>query len=449
MEYGNNSMNKFVKFKLFKKLSIIFSVLSLIFLFFIYSSIGVFLFCVSLLCFIIFLILMIVNKESVQERKEREQAEREEQIESKIKLLQPLIATCNSYIPQVSNLSLESYSISLVGKKIVFGNQKNYSGNIDEYKNTIIFYKNFFEVHDNFSSFTVFYNSIISLSIDKSSYGAILIHIYCYGGEFYGRSDKYIHSRELDNIEIEFEYADRAEEIWMIIKNIEELALQNKLKERENIMRRIENLPMYLVIPNQTQDIINSLEDMPEIHIARVNKSFNKDFLTSFVTICIETTGLDPDLGDEIIELSAIKYINNKPKEKFYTLICPKTKNNSVAEINGITIDMLVNAYSISSVRQSFEDFVGDNPIVGYNIIFVLKFLFVYGFNALFTTRRKYFDVYQYVRGLDNYDFGGDYKLNNVCAMFQIQILENRSLYKCYAIGELFDDVLEVIGKTE
>lgn len=442
-------MNKFVKFKLFKKLSITSAVLSLIFLFFIYSNIGIFLFCVSFFSFILFVILMMVNKESEQERNERELAEREEHNKSKIRQLQPIIAACNSYIPQVSNLFLDSYGISLVGKKIVFGNQKNYSGNMNEYKNAIIFYKNFFTVHDNISSFTVFYDSIISLSIDKSSNGDILICIYYYGGEFYGRSDKYIHSRKLDNIEIEFEYADRAEEIWMIIKNIEELALRNKLKERENIIQRIENLPTYLVIPNQAQDVINSLEDMPEIHITRVSKSFNKDYLTSFVTICIETTGLEPDLGDEIIELSAIKYINNKPKEKFSTLICPKIKNNLAGEINGITVDMLLNAYSISSVRQSFEDFVGDNPIVGYNIIFVLKFLFVYGFNALFTTRRKYFDVYQYVRGLDNYDFGGDYKLGNVCAMFQIQIPENGSLYKCYAIGELFDDVSDVIGKTE
>ena len=95
-----------------------------------------------------------------------------------------------------------------------------------------------------------------------------------------------------------------------------------------------------------------------------------------FITIDIETTGLDPE-KDEILEIAAIKYIENNEAEIFSRVVKvqnPLTKE--ISELTGITDDFLLkNGVDIETALKDFWDFVGRAKLVGYNISFDMSFL--------------------------------------------------------------------------
>ena len=95
-----------------------------------------------------------------------------------------------------------------------------------------------------------------------------------------------------------------------------------------------------------------------------------------FITIDIETTGLDPE-KDEILEIAAIKYIENNEAEIFSRVVKvqnPLTKE--ISELTGITDDFLLkNGMDIETALKDFWDFVGRAKLVGYNVSFDMSFL--------------------------------------------------------------------------
>lgn len=127
---------------------------------------------------------------------------------------------------------------------------------------------------------------------------------------------------------------------------------------------------------------------MPEIIISFGTTSVNKDrpnrgkslliLPDTYVAIDIETTGFDT-LFDEIIEVAAIRYVNNLEVARFQSLIKPK---NSVGEfietLTGITNNMLVAAPALESVLPKFREFVGSDLLVGHNVNFDVRFIYDY-----------------------------------------------------------------------
>ena len=115
------------------------------------------------------------------------------------------------------------------------------------------------------------------------------------------------------------------------------------------------------------------LVTMPDVKYASVGKAFNKDTLTRFVVVDTETTGLRASDG-KIVQLSAVKYVDWEPVEKWDTLINPGNVEieAEAARVNGLSNEMLVGKPTIEEVSQSFTEFVGDSPVVGYNLPFDL-----------------------------------------------------------------------------
>ena len=71
----------------------------------------------------------------------------------------------------------------------------------------------------------------------------------------------------------------------------------------------------------------------------------------------------------EIIEIAAIKYINNIEIDRFVTFVKPyELINEEITELTGITNEMVENAPRISSILPDFLSFIGDNVLVGHNI---------------------------------------------------------------------------------
>lgn len=105
----------------------------------------------------------------------------------------------------------------------------------------------------------------------------------------------------------------------------------------------------------------------------------NRKFLPGYVTFDIETTGLDPENGDEIIEIAAVKVMHGKVVDTFTSFVKPTKKIPAkITKITGITNQDVSNQPSINKVLPKFHQFVGNNTLVAHNAPFDKKFLEFY-----------------------------------------------------------------------
>lgn len=104
-----------------------------------------------------------------------------------------------------------------------------------------------------------------------------------------------------------------------------------------------------------------------------MNKNLDEIEFTIFDT---ETTGLEPQSGDRIVEIAAIRF---KAKERigtFQSLVNPHRPISQAAfAVNKITAQMLQDAPDITAVLPKFLDFVKDSCLCSYNAGFDLEFL--------------------------------------------------------------------------
>jgi DNA polymerase-3 subunit epsilon len=97
-----------------------------------------------------------------------------------------------------------------------------------------------------------------------------------------------------------------------------------------------------------------------------------------FTVVDTETTGLDPDAGDEIIAIGAVRIVNGRilKKEIFDSLINPRRSiSEQSRSVHGITSAMLRAMPTIDEVLPRFHRFVEDTVIVGHNVAFDMRFL--------------------------------------------------------------------------
>ncbi len=104
-------------------------------------------------------------------------------------------------------------------------------------------------------------------------------------------------------------------------------------------------------------------------------------FPQEYCIVDIETTGLNAGY-DDIIEIGAIKYVDGVVIDTFDSLLQPKCRHyhyyvsRFITELTGITNAMLEQAPPSEEVLFSFQQFLGDSIIVGYNVNFDVNFLY-------------------------------------------------------------------------
>ena len=102
----------------------------------------------------------------------------------------------------------------------------------------------------------------------------------------------------------------------------------------------------------------------------RTNELFD-----SYVVFDIETSGLNPH-KDKIIEIGAVKYINNEKTEEFSYLIDPEINiSEIITRVTGLTDKDLKGQKKIEEVLPLFLDFIEDLPIIGHNVRFDYDFI--------------------------------------------------------------------------
>lgn len=215
-----------------------------------------------------------------------------------------------------------------------------------------------------------------------------------------------------------------------------------KVAERKELFNKTK-LAMDEVNCNKSNIIFKkrNLKDMPLYQFSKITKKSSKDLFRNFIVLDVETTGLSAK-NDEILEICAIKFKDYAPIEYMSTLVKPKKEiAEEITKINSITNEMIENSPTISEIIDSFSEFIKGYNIVGYNLEFDLKFLYVNNLE-IFEEKRKFFDVLELARKVIKYDYIADYKLKTVCDYLDLyRDDEHRAISDALATGILFRDL--------
>jgi DNA polymerase-3 subunit epsilon len=118
-------------------------------------------------------------------------------------------------------------------------------------------------------------------------------------------------------------------------------------------------------------DLFQQLGQIPELENRKLAE-------LTFTVFDLETTGLHPDEGDEIIAVGAFRIVNCRllHDECFEQLINPQRSIPwTSVKIHGIHPEMLEGQPTINEVLPRFHDFAKDTILVGHNAAFDMRFL--------------------------------------------------------------------------
>ena len=218
--------------------------------------------------------------------------------------------------------------------------------------------------------------------------------------------------------------------------------------EFECMMRSIPRVHIEL----QNEKVLRKQELLtPFEKTALITKHTAKQEVSNFVVIDTETTGIRTG-GNDIIEVSAIKFENFVPVSMFTTLLKPrKPIPEDATRVNGITDEMVQNAPAFAQIKSALEAFVGDYPIVAHNAEFDVKFLHVSGMD--FRQGAVFYDTLELSR-MHIRDYDGtklpNYKLATVCDECCIYFDgAHRSSADALATGLLFVEIVKAVFEKD
>ena len=95
------------------------------------------------------------------------------------------------------------------------------------------------------------------------------------------------------------------------------------------------------------------------------------------IVLDTETTGLDPESGDRIVEIGAVELVNHMPTGRTYhQYINPeRTMPQEAFEVHGLSDEFLADKPKFAAIAGEFMEFIGDSRLVIHNAAFDMKFL--------------------------------------------------------------------------
>ena len=158
----------------------------------------------------------------------------------------------------------------------------------------------------------------------------------------------------------------------------------------------------------------------------------------NYTVIDLETTGLSA-VYDEIIELAGLKVKDGIVVDEFQQLIKPLVPiSNFITEMTGISNEMVEHAPDISNMIGEFIDWIGDDVVVGHNVLFDINF--IYDASALILGKsfsNNYINTIRIAKKLVK-DLPR-YRLCDLCDYYGIKTEgAHRALCDCMMTNELF-----------
>lgn len=201
-------------------------------------------------------------------------------------------------------------------------------------------------------------------------------------------------------------------------------------------VNQLENVHRFEAYKTDTEYERKSSLLFPRYPLIEIRRGFDKNKIKSFVAFDTEATGLQQD-DDRIIQLSAVRFVDEKPVEYYDTFVNPLMPiSYGAKQVTDITDAMLKDAPVFSEIADSFKEFVKDDPLVGYYIKFDLRMLWTHGLDLV--TNHTIYDAQWYVFNLLPKGYLFDRKLSTVASHLGITFPAHDSLGDAYATGEIF-----------
>lgn len=165
------------------------------------------------------------------------------------------------------------------------------------------------------------------------------------------------------------------------------------------------------------------------------------------IVLDTETTGMDPEEGDRLVEIGAIEVVNQVPTGRTYhQYINPEREIPADAvAVHGITNEKVKDEPVFSEIYADMIEFIGDGIIVAHNAEFDMKFIN----HELKTVGHPPYSKKQVVDSLAlaRAKFpGSPASLDALCRRFDIDLSE-RELHGALLDAQLLADVyLELLG---
>ena len=191
-----------------------------------------------------------------------------------------------------------------------------------------------------------------------------------------------------------------------------------QIKQSELYLKLFSNINRYDFSKELSNDFLLKLKRKKDVdYDSFMKKGTTKVRPENFVVFDLETTGFNPKYN-EIIEIGAIRFVNDVPTEIFHTLVKPKKKiTEKITSITGISNQMVQDKKSIEEIIPFFIDFIGEDVLVAHNssfdISFILENTYKLGYKKM---KNKVIDTLALARrNIRDYDLinNCDEKLNN------------------------------------
>ena len=167
----------------------------------------------------------------------------------------------------------------------------------------------------------------------------------------------------------------------------------------------------------------------------------------NYVAFDIETTGLNPKY-DKIIEIGAVRVREGEPVETFSTFVNPaKSLPARIVELTGIRDADVAAAPYIDEILEPFLSFVGDDVLLGHNILFDYSFV-----KKAAVNQKKAFEK----QGIDTLRIAKRFlnelesrQLGFLCDYYQIALEAHRALNDAVAAHRLYRVLAREYGGQE
>lgn len=161
------------------------------------------------------------------------------------------------------------------------------------------------------------------------------------------------------------------------------------------------------------------------------------EYPDDYVVFDIETSGLIPN-KDKIIEIGAVKYINNKKVDEIDYLIDPKINLEPIiTKVTGLKDSDLKGKSSIEEVLPIFINFISDYPVIGHNISFDIDFI-NYNLRKIHKKEinNKVIDTL-FLSRITIYDIK-NHRLKTLKEYLKLDYGSHRSICDCYTCNEVY-----------
>lgn len=163
--------------------------------------------------------------------------------------------------------------------------------------------------------------------------------------------------------------------------------------------------------------------------------------VNNYIVIDLETTGLKPKY-DRIIEIGAVKVRNGEVVDTFQRYVNPEMEISEQTKlITKIRQEDLNKADYIENILEEFLEFLGEDPIIGHNVLFDYAFLKKMAIQYNYDFEKSGIDTLRLAR---TYILESPCKrLEALCQFFGIIYTPHRALEDAKATQILYQKIME------